>query len=92
MNNEDALREMAAGLIQEVQYWRGLLALALKANGGTLTVKKSEVDVESPFEVVMKRIDDKSDVANPEIQFKLLEGQEEIESVLGKPSPIIIPK
>lgn len=92
MSKEDILRETAIGLVQEVQYWRGLLALVLKSMGGEVTVRKSEVDVKSPFEIVMKRTDDKSDLLDVEMQFKLLEGQEEIESVLGKPSPIILPK
>lgn len=90
MNNE--VDELIAGLVQDVNQWRGFLAIVLKAQGGTATVKRSETEIEGPYEIVMRRIDDERTIDSTEIEFKLLEGQEEIEQTLGKPSPIVIPK
>lgn len=84
--------ELVQGLLQEVQHWKGLLALVLKDQGGSVTLKQSEVDVSAPFEIVMKRVDEELTPDTVEMEFKLLEGKDEIEAVLGKPSPIVIPK
>jgi hypothetical protein len=84
--------ELVNGLLQEVQHWKGLLALVIKSQGGTIALKQAEVDVSTPFEIVMKRVDEELLPDTLEMEFKLLEGKDEIEAVLGKPSPIIVPK
>ena len=86
------VEDIINSLIVDVNQWRAFLAMALKANGGTITVKKSETDIEGPFEIVFRRIDEEGTIDSTELEFKLLEGKEEIEKVLGKPSPIVVPR
>lgn len=92
MNETQLLKELAQNLTNEVAYWKGLLAIALKSQGGTMKIKKAASDIEPPFEVAMRRVDPERLPDTTEIELKLLEGQDEIEAVLGKPSPIIVPK
>ena len=90
MTNESTqLRQIIAGLIQDVNQWRSLLALTLKQSGGTITVPK-EIDVDGVFEIVTRY--NSSDKGLESLEIRLLQGKDEIESVLGKPSPIIVPK
>lgn len=86
------VEELVNGLAIEVQQWKGTVALFLKASGGSVTIKKADTEVAAPYEIVMKRVDEEKTPDSVEIEFKLLEGKEQIEAVLGKPSPIIIPK
>jgi hypothetical protein len=88
-NDAQHLQQLINGLIQDVNQWRALLALTLKQTGGTVLVNQS-TDVENPFEIVTRMVQEPEQERKLEI--RLLEGKEEIESVLGKPSPIIVPK
>lgn len=86
MNNPNMVREYVENLAFELGQFRGMLALVLKKNEGMVIIPKDGLSVNEPFEVVLKQTDDGG------LEIKLLEGKEEIESVLGKPSPIIVPK
>ena len=86
MNNPDLVREYVENLAYELGQFRGMLALVLKKNDGLVAVPKEGLTVTEPFEVVIKQLEDGG------LEIKLLEGKEEIEAVLGKPSPIIVPR
>ena len=86
MISQRLAQEYMENLAFELGQFRGMLALVLKHNDGVVTVPKEGLSVNEPFEVVLKQLEDGS------LEIKLLEGKEEIESVLGKPSPIIVPK
>jgi hypothetical protein len=86
------LREVTQSLIAEVEHWKGILAIVLKANGGSLVIARKSSDVNPPYEIVMRRVDEGDTTELAEIELRLLEGKEQIEEVMGKPSPIIVPK
>jgi hypothetical protein len=86
------LREVTQGLLAEVEHWKGMLAIVLKANGGALVLARKSSDVQQPYEIVMRRVDEEGTIESAEIELRLLEGKEQIEEVMGKPSPIIVPK
>jgi hypothetical protein len=86
------LREVTQSLLAEVEHWKGILAIVLKANGGSLVIARKSSDVNPPYEIVMRRVDEGDTTELAEIELRLLEGKEQIEEVMGKPSPIIVPK
>lgn len=88
-NEEQRVKQLINGLIQDVNQWRALLGLALKQSGGTIVVSQS-TDIEGEFEIATRLVQEGDEERKLEI--RLLQGKEEIESVLGKPSPIIVPK
>jgi hypothetical protein len=85
-----ALREFAAQSQVDLETMRGFLALIVKSAGGTLKIERANSEVITPFHIVMRTVqEDDGELA---LEFKLLEGKEQIEEVMGKPSPIIVPK
>ena len=93
MDNEKLqMRQVIAGLLQDVNQWRALLAISLKQAGGTIIVNRLSTDIEGEFEIVTRSISSEDSPEAVSLEIRLLEGKDEIEAVLGKPSPIIIPK
>jgi hypothetical protein len=85
------LRETVNNLVADVNTWRGFLAIVLKSQGGFVSVEKEGSEVDSDFEIAV-RINQSETKDSVAVEFKLLEGKEEIEKIFGKPSPIVVPR
>lgn len=81
------VQKLLENLAAEAANYKGLLGVALKQSGGTINVEKENFDLVMPFEITMRRNEE-----DTHVELRVLEGKEEIESVLGKPSALIVPK
>lgn len=90
--NTTSAQELVDALAAEAAHWKGMLAIVLKSQGSSVTVKRIDSDVNMPFDIAIRRLDHEDTKEPHELEIMLLEGKDEIEKIYGKPSPIIVPK